>query len=175
MGNDKKKFDIFEPKKVFIVYFIISGIIAALKFFGYGANDYYMTALAIISFLFVVISTWNERNLSIAIIGGLVIFFLFNLFPFPEEKIPVVNDLITIFVFNFTIFWLLFLNKKRTEEKNHRDYMNEGKNGDLYQALDKYLKSGWVYDATPEQEEKFWEAIESLHYNGAPRKEDYKD
>jgi len=42
--------------------------------------------------------------------------------------------------------------------------MNEGKNGDLYQALYKYLKSGWVYDATPEQEEKFWEAIESLQW-----------
>ncbi|MGR9593657.1 hypothetical protein [Bacillus thuringiensis] len=173
--EENKRLDIFHPYCVIGLYFLISIIIVLLKLFYSPTNGYFMTTLAILSALFVVVTTWNAKYLSLLIILGGFIFAALQFLPLSDDDISMWNDIIAIGVFNFTIIWVLLINKKKMEEQKHKDYMLSAANGKLYQALEDFLHSDWFHNMNTEEENKFWEALESRHYPGAPRKEDYED
>ncbi|PGS29449.1 hypothetical protein COC55_06590 [Bacillus cereus] len=171
----KKIIDSINPPYVIGIYLLLSAVIILLKLLHADTNGYFMTTLAILSILFVVVTNWNAKYLGLIIILGIPIFVVLQFSPLSPNGISILNDILSICVFNFSILWTLAISRKQIEEKKHKDYMLTAVNGGIYQALEEHLKNEWFHDMQPHQREKFWEAIESLTYEGAPRREDYEN
>ncbi|WP_374148415.1 hypothetical protein [Priestia megaterium] len=161
-----------EPRNIILIYFAFSFCLVLYSFINGSINGYFITTLGILSILFIFFTNWNELLLSCLLILGLVIYLLFQFLGLSDDNISRWNDILTIFVFNLTIFWALRLNKKRMEEKAIKKGFEGSPNDAVYKALQQHLENEFFRDMNEEQRKNFIVAINSLTYQGAPRIED---